>query len=114
MSRVKRGVMHNKRRHSILKHVKGFRWGRSHKISFAQTASKKAGENAYRGRKQKKRDFRAVWQTRISAAAKLCGLSYSKLIDKLKKNQVELDRKILSTLAAKEMAVFKQIVEKLK
>lgn len=114
MPRVKRGTQHLKRRKSLLEKTKGFMWGRKSKIKVARIASLKAGKYAYRDRRNKKRDFRRLWQVRINAGARELGLSYSKLIDLLKKAGVTLDRKILSTLAAKEPKVFQAIVEQVK
>ncbi|MFH1838198.1 MAG: 50S ribosomal protein L20 [Candidatus Kuenenbacteria bacterium] len=112
MPRVKRGVVHSKNRKNILKQVKGYKWGRKNLIKLAKTAINKAGVFAYRDRKNKKRTFRGLWQIRISAAVKELGLSYSKFINFLKINKVELDRKILSDLAQNHPKIFEKIVEK--
>lgn len=85
-------------------------WGRKSKLTLAKTAALKAGVNAYRDRKLKKRDNRAVQQIRIGAAAKELGTSYSKIIGGLHKKQVGLDRKVLAIIADQYPAVFKQIV----
>ncbi len=114
MPRVKRGVIHSKTRKNILKQAKGYKWGRKNLIKLAKTATTKAGAYALRDRRAKKRVNRRLWQTKLNAAVRQHGLSYSQFIDKLKKNQVELDRKVLSQLAEKEPQVFAQIVEKLK
>ncbi|KKR48857.1 MAG: 50S ribosomal protein L20 [Candidatus Magasanikbacteria bacterium GW2011_GWC2_40_17] len=110
MSRVKRGKSHLKHRKNILKQTKGYRWGRKSKITLAKTAILKAGVNAYRDRRNKKRAARALWQIKINAACRLCGTTYSKLMGKLKKSQVILDRKVLAEIAKKYPEVFKAIV----
>jgi len=109
MPRVKRGKTHLKRRKNILSQTKGYKWGRKSKLTQARVAIWKAGVNAYRDRKKKKRTMRALWQVRISAAAKKEGTSYSKLMGALKKAQVGLDRKVLSQLAAQHPAVFTKV-----
>ena len=112
MTRVKRGVTANKRRKNVLKLTKGFRWGRKSKFRAAKEAMLHAGAHAYRGRKQKKRDFRALWITRLSAAAKQNGTSYNKLINKLSKEKIQLNRKVLSELAIHHPKVFEKIIKK--
>lgn len=102
--------MHLKRRKNILAQTKGYMWGRKSKLKLAKTAVLKAGKNAYRDRRLKKRDMRGLWQTRISAASKPLGVSYSKLIGNLKKAGITLDRKILSTIAMQYPEAFKAIV----
>jgi large subunit ribosomal protein L20 len=114
MSRVKRGTHHVKRRKNILKRTKGFKWGRKSKLKVATIAAIKAGAYAYRDRRANKRNFRRLWQVRINAAARQHGLSYSRLMDLLKKAGIELDRKILSQLAMEHEAVFKKLVEEIK
>lgn len=114
MTRIKGGLLHSKRRRGILKHTKGYRWGRKSKIKLAKVAKMKAGQHAFAGRRTKKRERRALWQVRINAAAREMGLSYSKLMGLLKAKNVGLDRKVLSQLAAKEPALFKKIVESVK
>ena len=114
MPRVKRGTQHTKRRKTLLEKTKGMKWGRKSKIKLARPAALKAGAYAYRDRRNKKRDFRRLWQIRINAASRLNGLSYSKFIDALKKANIALDRKILANLADKHPAVFAKIVEKVK
>jgi len=114
MVRVKRGkIAHKKRRH-LLKYAKGFRWGRKTKYRQAKEALYHAWEYAYRDRRTKKRDFRRLWQVQISAACRQLEISYSKFISGLKKNKIELDRKILANLAQNHPQVFEKIVEKLK
>ena len=114
MPRVKRAVMHVKKRRTLHKLTKGYKWGRKSLIRSAKTAVKKAGQHAYEGRKDKKNDFRRLWQTKLSAALKPFELSYSKFIGLLKKNEILLDRKVLAELAEKKPKVFAKIVEKAK
>lgn len=114
MPRVKRGVIHNKKRKKILDQTKGFKWGRKNLIRLASTAATKAGANAFVGRKRKKRDFRALWQVKINSAVRPHGLSYSKFIKLLKENNIELDRKILANLAENHKPVFDSIVSQVK
>ncbi|MBI5729065.1 MAG: 50S ribosomal protein L20 [Candidatus Magasanikbacteria bacterium] len=111
MTRIKGGLLHAKRRRGILKHTKGYKWGRKSKIKVAKVAKMKAGAHAFVGRRTKKRVNRQLWNVRINAAVRDLGLSYSKLIGLLKKKQIGLDRKILSTIAEKYPALFKKIVE---
>lgn len=112
--RVKRGVAHLKRRKNLLQKVRGFRWRRKSSIRLGRQAAIRAGQHAYRHRRLKKRDFRALWQIRINAAAHQAGLSYSQFMHKLKQAQIGLDRKVLSELAANHPSVFADIVAKLK
>ena len=113
MPRVKRGTTANKRRKNVLKHTKGFKWGRKSKYKAAKQALQKAWTYAYRDRKVKKRDFRALFQTRISAGLKQeeSALSYSKFIHQLKQNKIELNRKVLAQLVKDKPEVFKEIVK---
>ena len=113
MPRVKRGTTHVKKRRTVLKRAKGFKWGRKSKIKLAKTAITKAGAKAYVGRKQKKRTKRALWQIQLNAAVRQHGLSYSKFIDLLKKNKIELDRKILADIAQNDPKIFKKIIDSL-
>ena len=110
--RVKRGTTANKRHKKILKLAKGFRGGRSTLIKQARQATIHAGADAYRGRKEKKRTYRSLWITRISAALKVHDVSYSRFMDNLKKKNVELDRKILSQIALENPEAFDEIVKK--
>ena len=110
MPRVKRGKNHLKRRKNILAQTKGYMWGRKSKIKLAKVAILKAGKNAYRDRRLKKRDMRGLWQLRINAAARENGWSYSKLMGALKKANVGLDRKVLSELAMQYPEAFKSVV----
>lgn len=114
MPRVKRGVTARRRHKKILKQAKGYYGARSRVFRVAKQAVIKAGQYAYRDRRQRKRQFRALWIARINAAARINGLSYSRLIDGLKKAAVEIDRKVLADLAVHEKAVFAAIVEKAK
>lgn len=110
MTRIKGGILHNKRRHGILKHTKGYRWGRKSKIKVAKTAKMKAGQHAFVGRRTKKRLNRGLWQIRINAAARKLGVSYSELMGNLKKKNIALDRKILAELGNKYPLLFKEVV----
>ncbi len=112
MPRVKRGKTHLKKRRKLLRQVKGYKWGRKSKIKLAKVAVLKAGVYAYRDRRVKKREARKLWQVQINAAARQQGLNYSKLIHKLKKANIELDRKILADLANSYPAVFAKIIER--
>lgn len=114
MTRVKRGKTATKKRKKILKYTKGFRWGRKSKERAAKEALLHAWSHAFRGRKEKKRDYRAMWQVQINAGARASGISYSKLISGLKKQNIILDRKILADLVKNEPKVFEKIVEKIK
>lgn len=114
MVRVKRGTTAHKRRKHLLKYAKGFRWGRKSKYAAAKDAMYHAWEYAYQGRKNKKRNFRNLWQTQINAFTREQGISYSRFISALKKNKIEINRKILADLAQKNPEIFKKIVEKVK
>ncbi|MEY4731777.1 MAG: ribosomal protein large subunit ribosomal protein [Candidatus Parcubacteria bacterium] len=111
MSRVKRGTIAHKKREKLLKLTKGFRWGRKSKERAAKEALLHALSRQFRGRKERKRVFRGVWNVRVNAAARTAGTTYSKLIAALKIKKVELNRKMLSDLAQNEPAVFKKVVE---
>lgn len=106
MPRVKRGVAARKRRNRILHEAKGYYGARSKLFKTAREAVEKGWRYAYRDRKQKKRTFRALWITRINAAARENGLSYSRLINGLKLANVEVDRKILAQLAVTDPQAF--------
>jgi large subunit ribosomal protein L20 len=106
MPRVKRGVAARKRRNRILHEAKGYYGARSKLFKTAREAVEKGWRYAYRDRKQKKRTFRALWITRINAAARENGLSYSRLINGLKCANVEVDRKILAQLAVTDPQAF--------
>jgi len=111
MPRVKRGYKRRQRTKKVLKKAKGYHGGRSKLIRTAMETVDKALAYSYKGRKIKKRDFRALWQTRISAAAKINGLSYSKLIGYLKTKGCELDRKSLSEIAINYPQDFAELVK---
>ena len=114
MPRVKRGVTARARHKKILKKAKGYYGARSRVYRAAKQAVIKAGQYAFRDRRQKKRQFRSLWVIRINAAARENGISYSKLIDGLKKASIEIDRKILSDIAIFDKPGFTLIVEKAK
>lgn len=114
MARVKRGVIARRRHKKILKQAKGYYGARSRVFRVAKQAVIKAGQYAYRDRRQRKRQFRQLWIARINAGARTNGLSYSKFINGLKKASIEIDRKILADLAVYEKAAFSALVEKAK
>lgn len=114
MARVKRGVTARARHKKILKLAKGYRGARSRVYRVAKQAVTKAGQYAYRDRKQKKRVFRALWIVRINAGARENGISYSRLIAGLAKANIAIDRKVLSDLAISDKAAFANIVEQAK
>ena len=114
MSRVKKGVNALKNRRNILRKVKGYRFGRSTKERQANEAIFHAGTYSFAHRKDKKGDFRRLWQVRMSAILKENGISYSKFIPLLKKNNIVLDRKILSQLANENPETFLKILESVK
>lgn len=114
MPRVKRGIAHTKKRKKLFKKVKGFKWGRKKLIKHAKTAAVKAGAHAYVGRKKKKRFNRGLWNIKINAFVREFGLSYSQFMGKLKKNNIEIDRKILADLAENNKEALKALVEKIK
>ncbi len=111
MPRVKRGVQKRKRKKKIIKQAKGYKWSRKSKYRAAKEALMHAWTYAYRDRRRKKREFRRLWQIRINAACRKEGISYSKFINLLKKANIELDRKILATLAKDYPEIFKTIVK---
>lgn len=114
MPRAKGGILTARKRKKVLKYTKGFRWDRKTKKRAATEALLHAWTHAFKGRKQKKRDFRTLWNVRINAAARENGIKYSVLIDKLKKANVKLDRKVLADLAMNNPQVFAKIIEKVK
>ncbi len=114
MPRVKRGVTRHKRHKRILDQAKGYRGARSRSFRVAKQAVIKAGQYAYRDRRQKKRQFRALWITRINAAARQQGLSYSQFMHGLMRAEVALDRKILAELAVHEQEAFAELAAKAK
>ncbi|MGB1192534.1 MAG: 50S ribosomal protein L20 [Pseudomonadales bacterium] len=111
MPRVKRGVVARRRHKKILKQAKGYYGARSRVFRVAKQAVTKAAQYAYRDRRQRKRQFRALWITRINAASRANGLNYSRLIAGLKKANVLLDRRVLADLAVHDKAAFTKIVE---
>lgn len=111
MSRVKKGTGALKTRRNVLRMVKGYRFGRSTKERQAYEAISHAGRHAFAHRRDKKGDFRRLWNVRMNAVLKAEGFSYSRLIASLKKANVALDRKILATLAEKHPETFKKVVE---
>src|SRR3989344_4828200 len=114
MARIKRGTMHVKRRKNLLAKTKGYKWRRKNTVRQARTAVIKAGVEAYRGRKLKKRDMRSLWIIRLNASLRENGLTYSKFIPLLKKAKIEMDRKILADIAANDPDTFKKIVSEVK
>ena len=114
MARVKRGVVARRRHKKILNQAKGYYGARSRVFRVAKQAVIKAGQYAYRDRRNRKRAFRALWIARINAGARANGLSYSRLIAGLKKANVEIDRKVLADLAMNEQQAFAAVVEKAK
>ena len=111
MARVKGALSTRKRRKKILKAAKGYWGAKSKHFKMAKQAVLKSGNNAYIGRKQKKRDFRSLWITRISAACKMNGINYSRFMYGLKKSGIELNRKMLSELAISDPNAFSSLVE---
>lgn len=109
--RIKRGVNAQKKRRAILKQAKGYFGARSKQYRVARQAVMKSGKYAYIGRKLRKRDFRALWITRINAACRLNDISYSRFIDGLKKANVTLNRKVLADMAVREPEAFANLVE---
>ena len=114
MARVKRGVVARRRHKKILNQAKGYYGARSRVYRVAKQAVIKAGQYAYRDRRNRKRAFRALWIARINAGDRANGLSYSRLIAGLKKANVEIDRKVLADLAMNEQQAFAAVVEKAK
>jgi len=114
MPRVKRGVVAHRRHKKILKQARGYYGARSRVFRVAKQAVTKAGQYAYRDRRQRKRQFRALWITRINAQSRANGLSYSRLIDGLKKAEISLDRRVLADLAVHDKPAFAEITERAK
>ena len=114
MARVKGAMMTRKRRNKVLKAAKGYWGAKSKHFKMAKQAVLKSGNYAFVGRKQKKRDFRKLWITRISAQAKVCGMNYSTLMHGLKLAGIDLNRKMLAELAVSDKAAFAAICEKAK
>lgn len=114
MARVKGAIMTRKRRKSVLKAAKGYWGSKSKHFKMAKQAVMKSGNYAYVGRKLRKRDFRSLWITRISAQAKVCGVNYSMLMHGLKVAGIDLNRKMLADLAVNDKEAFAALVEKAK
>lgn len=114
MPRVKRGVTAKARHKKVLKQAKGYYGARSRVYRVAKQAVIKAAQYAYRDRKQRKRDFRSLWIARINAQSREFGLSYSCLINGLKKANIELDRKVLADMAVHDKPAFSTLVERAK
>ncbi|HUC01384.1 MAG TPA: 50S ribosomal protein L20 [Candidatus Paceibacterota bacterium] len=114
MPRVKRGTIANKRRRNVLKNTKGYKWGRKSKERAAKEALLHAWTHAFRGRKEKKRTFRQLWNVKINAVVREEGMNYSTFIAALKKANIKIDRKILADLAEHEPAAFKKVVSTVK
>ena len=111
MARVKGAMMTRKRRNKVLKLAKGYWGAKSKHFKMAKEQVMKSGQYAYIGRRLKKRDFRQLWITRISAACKMNGMNYSTFMNGLKKANVQIDRKMLAELAVNDKAAFAQLVE---
>ena len=114
MARIKCAKSTRKRRNKILKAAKGYRGAKSKHFKMAKQAVMKSGNYAYVGRKQKKRDFRSLWITRISAQAKVNGINYSQFMHGLKKSGIDLNRKMLAELAVSDKEAFAELAEKAK
>ena len=114
MARVKRGVVAKARHKKVLRKAKGYYGARRKTFKVANQAVTKAGQYAYRDRRQRKRQFRALWITRINAAARIHGMSYSRLISGLKTAGIEIDRKVLADLAVHDADAFAVIAEQAK
>ena len=114
MPRVKRGVTARARHKKVLDQSKGFRGRRKNVFRVSKQAVMKAGQYAYRDRRRRKREFRALWIARINAAARECGLSYSALMNGLRKASIGLDRKVLADLAVFDRAAFEKIATQAK
>ncbi len=114
MSRVKRGVQAHARHKKVIDQAKGYQGRRKNVYRVAKQAVTKAGQYAYRDRRQRKRQFRALWIMRINAAARMFGLSYSRLINGLNLAEIEIDRKILADLAVNDREAFGQLAEQAK
>ena len=114
MARVKGAVTTRARRKSVLKRAKGYFGAKSIRFRMANQAVMKSGQYAFVGRKNKKRDFRRLWIARINAAARINGISYSKLISGLKKNNININRKMLAEMAVNDANGFAKLVETVK
>jgi large subunit ribosomal protein L20 len=114
MPRVKRGVTARAKHKKVIALAKGYKGRRKNVFRVAKQAVIKAGQYAYRDRRQRKRQFRVLWIARINAAARECGLSYSRMIDGLKKSQIEIDRKVLADIAVMDKVGFAALANKAK
>ena len=114
MARVKRGVIARRRHNKVLKQAKGYYGARRKIFRVARQAVIKAGQYAYRDRRQRKRQFRRLWIARINAAARMNGMTYSRFINGVSKAGIEVDRKVLADIAVHDMAAFSAIAEKAK
>ena len=114
MPRVKRGVTARARHKKVLRQAKGFRGRRKNVYRIAKQAVMKAGQYAYRDRRQRKREFRALWIARINAASRECGLSYSRFMNGLQKAGIELDRKVLADIAVFDKLAFAELTSRAK
>jgi len=114
MPRVKRGTTTKKKHKRLLSQAKGFRHGRKNLVKMSRQALQKAGQYAYRDRRVKKREFRRLWIVQINAACRLNDIKYNTFINGLKKNKIELDRKVLSQIARENPQEFAELVEKVK
>jgi len=112
MPRVKRGVTTHARHKKVLDRAKGYRGARKNVFRVANQAVAKAGQYAYRDRRQKKRQFRALWIARINAAARMNGLSYSRFMNGLSRAEIDLDRKVLADIAVHDLDAFSALAEK--
>jgi len=112
--RVKRGIISHARHKKVFEMTKGYRMTKHRLIRVGHEAALHAGEYAFAGRKQKKRDFRRLWITRINGALSNLGISYSQFIAGLKKTNIQLDRKILAEIISEDINTFKRVVEKVK
>lgn len=114
MARVKRGLTHLKKRKKLLKQAKGYMWGRKTRIKLAKVAVLKAGKYAYRDRRNKKRTMRGLWILKLNAMLETLGISYSKFMNMIKNNNIELDRKILADLAENNPKVLRKVIKSVK
>ena len=114
MPRVKRGVIAHARHKKIIKQAKGYRGARKNVFRVAKQAVEKAGQYAYRDRRQRKRQFRALWIARINAAARECGMSYSRFVNGLQRADIEVDRKVLADIAVHDKQAFSALADKAK
>ncbi len=114
MARVKRGVIARKRHKKVLKLAKGYYGARRKVFRVAKQAVTKAGQYAYRDRRVRKRQFRALWIVRINAAARMSGITYSRFMNGLKKAEIDLDRKVLADIAVHDINAFAALAEKAK